>query len=78
MLLVKISFARFECLWIFKVGMRFLMQSISNDKQSNLLQHFLPGKISNCSHSVQTFCRNLQENFSQLPTICVQPQRVQQ
>ena len=35
------SFARIESVWKFKSGLNFLMQSISNTKQSNLLRHFL-------------------------------------
>ena len=30
-----------ESVWIFKLGLSFLMKSISNTKQSNLLWHFL-------------------------------------
>jgi len=35
-----------ESVWVFKLGLRFLMKSISNTKQSNLLWHFL--KTLNC------------------------------
>ena len=30
-----------ESVWVFKLGLRFLMKSISNAKQSNLFWHFL-------------------------------------
>ena len=59
-----------ESVWVFKLGLRSLMKSISNTKQSNLFWHFL--KTTNWFFSKDCCCRELLRNANRLPNFCAQ------
>ena len=59
-----------ESVWIFKLGLSFLMKSISNTKQSNFPWHFL--KTVNWFSFKRLLLRELLRNVYQLPNFCAQ------